>query len=333
MFRSALAFAAAFAWSAAAVASCGSAFCSINTNWDLHSASTEPGLRVDLRYEYIDQDQPRTMARRSLSGRSRATTTRSSTWNRTGSAPSTTRSSGLGRHVLAPLVDREHKHIHNHHGEKLPEVWHFDGLGDVRAVGRYRAARNRAKHSTSATGFLFGVKLRPAATKAQQRRRVRRAHAAAGHRHHRRAARVVSSESLPMKDLSWFAQGWVQLPVIARRLKPGKRFAPDEGLPTTDRAAGPAAAANGLVRGRESLRHAEPGTAAAAAVLSPSADFAVNRDVRIYGFFQVPLVPVCARRAADREQGRGAVCERAALGVKLRHYGHQSIRETVSRSA
>lgn len=32
-----------------AVASCGSAFCSVNTNWDLHSAVSEPGARVDLR--------------------------------------------------------------------------------------------------------------------------------------------------------------------------------------------------------------------------------------------------------------------------------------------
>ena len=40
-------------------ASCGAAFCMVNTSWNVQGAWTEPGLRFDLRYEYIDQDQPR----------------------------------------------------------------------------------------------------------------------------------------------------------------------------------------------------------------------------------------------------------------------------------
>ena len=43
----------------AASASCGSAFCTINTSWDAHGAWLEPGARLDLRYESIRQDQPR----------------------------------------------------------------------------------------------------------------------------------------------------------------------------------------------------------------------------------------------------------------------------------
>ena len=42
-----------------ASAGCGSAFCSLNTNWSTQSAWAEPGGRFDLRYEFIDQDQPR----------------------------------------------------------------------------------------------------------------------------------------------------------------------------------------------------------------------------------------------------------------------------------
>src|SRR4051812_23900850 len=41
-------------------AGCGSAFCSLNTNWSNQGAWTEPGGRLDLRFEYIDLDQPRT---------------------------------------------------------------------------------------------------------------------------------------------------------------------------------------------------------------------------------------------------------------------------------
>src|SRR3954451_20964284 len=40
-----------------AAASCGSAFCTINTSWDAHGAWQEAGARLDLRYEYIPQDR------------------------------------------------------------------------------------------------------------------------------------------------------------------------------------------------------------------------------------------------------------------------------------
>ena len=39
-------------------ATCGAAFCAINTNWDTHGAWAEQGLRLDLRYERIEQNQP-----------------------------------------------------------------------------------------------------------------------------------------------------------------------------------------------------------------------------------------------------------------------------------
>jgi hypothetical protein len=35
-------------------AGCGSAFCSLNTNWSTQGAWTEPGGRFDLRYEFVD---------------------------------------------------------------------------------------------------------------------------------------------------------------------------------------------------------------------------------------------------------------------------------------
>ena len=39
-------------------ATCGLAFCMVNTNWNLQGLAAEPGLRLDLRYEFVDQDQP-----------------------------------------------------------------------------------------------------------------------------------------------------------------------------------------------------------------------------------------------------------------------------------
>jgi hypothetical protein len=39
-----------------AQANCGSGFCLVNTHWQTQGVWTEPGWRVDLRYEYINQD-------------------------------------------------------------------------------------------------------------------------------------------------------------------------------------------------------------------------------------------------------------------------------------
>src|SRR5438132_11853582 len=40
-----------------AAASCGSAFCMVDTQWSMQSVTTTPGTRLDLRYEYINQDR------------------------------------------------------------------------------------------------------------------------------------------------------------------------------------------------------------------------------------------------------------------------------------
>ena len=42
-----------------AVASCGTAFCTVNSNWTTESASTESGSVFDLRYESINQNHLR----------------------------------------------------------------------------------------------------------------------------------------------------------------------------------------------------------------------------------------------------------------------------------
>ena len=100
------------------------------------------------------------------------------------------------------------------------------------------------------------------------------------------------TQSLPMKDLSWFAQGVGDLPVDSRDgFKPGKRFTADAGLHyDLTGQLGLLLQANVLVRGRDSGVNAEPEDSGGRALfLSPGLNFAVNRDVRLYGFFQLPL--------------------------------------------
>ncbi|HEY3486480.1 MAG TPA: hypothetical protein VGL10_00305 [Gammaproteobacteria bacterium] len=139
---------------AAALAGCGSAFCSLHTQWDVQGTWTEPGTRVDLRFEYIDQDQlrhnkdeisaseiphqhhneVRTINRNSLLTVQHAFDT---AW---------------GLAVTLPLVDRHHLHIHDHHGELLQERWNYSHPGDLKLLGSYRP-------DGSSVGLLFGAEL------------------------------------------------------------------------------------------------------------------------------------------------------------------------------
>src|SRR3954453_9197752 len=43
----------------AELAACGSAFCTVNTDWASQGEWTEAGGKLDLRYEFINQTQPR----------------------------------------------------------------------------------------------------------------------------------------------------------------------------------------------------------------------------------------------------------------------------------
>ena len=107
--------------STAAHASCGSAFCFVNTNWSLQGIWTQPGPHVDFRFECIDQDQPMNGSNKVSVGQIPAHHDEVQTINRNFI---TTLDYGLNENwgitAVVPVVDRDHQHIHNHRGEKLP---------------------------------------------------------------------------------------------------------------------------------------------------------------------------------------------------------------------
>jgi hypothetical protein len=139
-------------------AGCGSAFCSLSTDWGTQGAWTEAGGRFDLRYEFVDQDQPRTGTRNLSVGEISQHHDEVRTINRNWiAAYDYSFDSNWGLSIQVPVVSRSHSHIHNHMGTPLPEAWTFTEAGDARVTGRYRFAPESPE--SGAFGLQFGVKL------------------------------------------------------------------------------------------------------------------------------------------------------------------------------
>ena len=146
---------------AASIASCGSAFCFVNTNWSLQGIWTQPGPHFDLRYEYIDQDQPMAGSNKVSVGEIPRHHDEVSTLNQNLSLRSTTAfTPEWGATIVVPIVDRDHEHIHNHQGEQLPDQWDFTELGDIRVQGRWQTLIGETTAERAGfAGVTFGLTL------------------------------------------------------------------------------------------------------------------------------------------------------------------------------
>jgi len=277
-------------------ASCGSAFCSINTDWAVHGAWTERGLRADLRFEYVDQDQPQAGSRKVSVGEIPAHHDEVRTLNRNWIA---SLDYGFddrwGMSVTLPVVNRSHEHIHNHMGEQIVESWQFTQAGDLRVLGRYQfgAVQSAGSGESSRLGLLFGAKLPTGKFD------VRNADGELAERSLQPGtgttdalAGIYYFRDLPLRDLSWFAQGLVQVPLNERAdYKPGARLGLDIGIRYR---AGERLAlllqANALFRGRDTGAEAETEDSGGRSLwLSPGLSYALGQNVQAYGFLQLPL--------------------------------------------
>ena len=139
-------------------AACGSAFCSVNTDWASQGEWTEHGGKLDLRYEFIDQHQPRHGAEAVGVGEVPQHHDEVSTINRNWIAQFDYNfNANWGVSASVPYFVRDHEHIHNHMGGQETEQWHMDELGDTRVLGRYQFSLN--SEAPSALGFSLGLKL------------------------------------------------------------------------------------------------------------------------------------------------------------------------------
>lgn len=277
-----------------AVASCGSAFCTVNSNWTSESAMIEPGSTLDLRYEYIHQNQPRSGNDNVAVGQIPRHHDEVSTINRNLLATySHTFNSQWGVSVTAPIVDRDHFHIHNHHGAQVPERWDFRELGDVRVVGRYQLPDVGDPVKPSTTGVTFGVKLPTGRTNiVNEDGDVAERSLQPGTGTTDAIIGAYYHQKLPQWDSAWFAQTQYQHALNSHdNFKPGDQFGIDVGYRhgLTDNL-GALVQLNFLVKRRDSGAQAEPEDSGGRfASVSPGLSYAISDRVQIYGFFQKPV--------------------------------------------
>lgn len=150
---------------AATHAACGASFCTVNTGTGMFDEGPEGSTRIDLRFEFVDQNQPRSGSRDVSVGEIPAHHDELRTINRNLLATIDHRfSSGWSVGLTLPVVDRSHTHIHNHHHEgellHLDEHWDFTEIGDV----RLQARRDLLLDHHQRAGVSFGVKFPTGAT-------------------------------------------------------------------------------------------------------------------------------------------------------------------------
>ncbi|MDF3036192.1 MAG: transporter, partial [Paucimonas sp.] len=288
-------------------ASCGAAFCAVNTNWTSESAMVDAGSAFDLRYEHINQDQPQAGSKRVAVGQIRRHHDEVSTLNRNLLMTySHSFSSGWGITASAPIQERNHTHIHNHHGAQFWDKWNYTKLGDVRVTGRYQLPFVGDPHKPVMSGLTFGLKLptgksdvanaQGALAERSMQPGTGTTDLLVGAYYHQKAG----------ENAAWFVQAQLQHALNSHHgYKPGSQIGADVGYRRrlSDRFAG-LIQLNLVKKRSDSGNEAEPdNTGNRAAFLSPGVSYALFDNVQIYGFYQYPLyqhvegVQLTARRA------------------------------------
>ncbi|MGA9162989.1 MAG: hypothetical protein WBZ31_00915 [Thiobacillus sp.] len=275
----------------AAMASCGSAFCSTNTDWDAQTPWTENATQLDVRMEYINQDQLR-------AGRDKTTASgvvgehdEIGTRNRNVIASlSHAVSSSVSLTLSVPVVSRDHSHIHN--GEDGPELesWDFTRLGDVRALAYWRLDEAQSPHDTS-YGLVGGIKLPTGSTDERN---------AAGEAAERSLQPGTGSTDLIVGGFAsgrwaqagWFAQVRGRHAVTERQdYEPGDAVNLDLGTSYPLGTVQALAQINMLWRGQDQGANAEPADSGGTFIyFSPGLLVPLGNGMQLYGLAQLPLL-------------------------------------------
>ena len=274
-------------------ASCGAAFCSLSTDWDIQGVASKPGVRLDIRAEFIDLNQLRSGTHKAAPTGELDEHDEVRTINRNLLASLDWNiNADWGLTVKLPIVSRAHNHIFNADDgvggiEAVNENWNFAGIGDVQALARYRFYNDRHVNA----GVRFGLQLPTGSI-------------------HKRNSEEVAERSLQPGsgsvdsllgafyshhdgNLGWFAQGlWQQTLTGRDNFKPGRKLSADVGLSynaTPDITL--MLQLNMQHKARDSGANAEPADSGNRTLsISPGLSVRLTQKTQLYGFVQKPIV-------------------------------------------
>lgn len=284
----------AVGFATSAQASCGSAFCSLATDFGANPTGPVEGSLFDLHYEYIRQDQPRAGSHKVQVGEITRDHDEVSTKNKNLVATYThSLASGWGFSVAAPLVDRQHLHIGNEPDGPVPESWKFRELGDIRVTGRYQTTLNTSGDGIPVAGMTFGLKLptgRTNVTNAAGELAERTLQPGSGTTDVLLGA--FFQQPMPQQDAAWFARVQYQHALNSHNgFKPGAQFAADVGYAKVlgEKVTG-VVQLNTVFKARDQGAQADPEDSGGRFLfLSPGVSYQVTGSVRAYAYYQQPL--------------------------------------------
>jgi hypothetical protein len=273
--------------SLAAQASCGGAFCSLNTDAGVQGTWDKPGIRLDVRAEFIDLDQLRHGSDKVGPSGENGEHDEVRTLNRNFLASLDWNiNQDWGLTLRVPVVNRAHQHVFNDVSGPEVEKWDFSGLGDIQTLSRYNFYRDE----TSNAGVRFGLKLPTGSISKRNSEEL--------------AERTLqpgsgSTDTLigayynkRIDHLNWFVQGMWQQTVHERDdFRPGRKLSLDTGLSYS---ATPdlnlMLQLNLQHKAKDSGSNAEPQDSGGHSVnLSPGFSYRIKSGTQVYAFVQKPI--------------------------------------------
>jgi len=323
---------------ATAHASCGSAFCSVNTNWDTQGLSSDGGLRVDLRYSYAKADELR-------AGSSRITAAAPSgsdeeienkrTINRMLNIDTDYTINSRWNVMLGiPVIDRDHTHTFDSSvSGPFAQQAKFTALGDIRVVGKYKFDLGGMENMYSGSGIRFGIKLPTGAIDKSMKPAD-----PTGDLDNPTMPHPLDRASQPGTGSTdailgafyfrnyldsvwgWFASAQAQSAMATRdNFRPGNQFTLDLGM---HYALVPSVNAllqlNAQYRARDTGDNANPASGGYSINLSPGLSYALTPRTQLYCVVQVALKQYAKTDPADPAAGQLTAPWSVAVGISQR---------------
>ncbi len=274
------------AWAPPALA-CAGCGCTLSSDWESQGFSTTSGWKVDLRYDYLNQDQLR-HNRSKINpsqvpdGQELETYSHNRYWTL---GLDYSPDPDWGVNVQLPQIDREHGTLGEDHAS--PDHSSHNDLGDIRVLGRYQGWL--PGHNL---GLQFGLKL-PTGSHTQTfdsgAALDRGLQPGSGTTDLLLGAYFFDALS---QNWDYFAQALAQTPLDTKdQYRPGKSLNFNVGVRYMNGGNWvPQVQINARVAGKDQGAQADQDNSGGRLVyLSPGVTYKINAQTSVYGFVQVPL--------------------------------------------